>query len=61
MANGWSGTSSRFTLLVNVPIGEAVAPDKNKRNVELFTAEDFIAAITQPIPPKNYQMVRYPG
>ena len=34
---------------------------KNKRNFELFTAEEFIAAITQHIPPKSYQMVRYYG
>ena len=34
---------------------------KNKRNFELFTAEEFIAAITQHIPPKSYQMVRYFG
>jgi hypothetical protein len=32
-----------------------------KKNFEIFTAEKFIAAITQHIPPKGYQMVRYFG
>ena len=31
---------------------------KNKRKFELFTTEEFIAAITQDFPPKGYQMVR---
>ena len=31
----------------------------SKKNFEIFTAEEFIAAITQHIPPKGYQMVRY--
>jgi hypothetical protein len=34
---------------------------KNKKNFELFTAEEFIAAITQHIPEKSFQMVRYFG
>jgi hypothetical protein len=34
---------------------------KNTLNFELFTAEEFIAAITQHIPPKSYQVVRYYG
>ena len=34
---------------------------RNKRNFELFTAEEFIAAITQHIPPKGYQMACYFG
>jgi len=32
-----------------------------KRNFEVFTAQDFIAAITQHIPDKGFQMVRYYG
>ena len=32
---------------------------KTKRNFEVFSAEDFIAAITQHIPEKGFQMVRY--
>jgi len=34
---------------------------KTKRNFEIFTAEEFIAAITQHIPDKGFQMVRYYG
>jgi hypothetical protein len=34
---------------------------KDKKNFELFTAEEFIAAITQHIPEKSFQMVRYFG
>ncbi len=33
----------------------------NKKNFEIFTAEEFIAAITQHIPDKHFQMVRYYG
>jgi hypothetical protein len=33
----------------------------NRKNLEIFGAEEFIAAITQHIPPKSYQMVRYYG
>ena len=32
-----------------------------KRNFEIFSAQDFIAAITQHIPDKGFQMVRYYG
>ncbi|MFQ5835445.1 MAG: transposase, partial [bacterium] len=34
---------------------------KDKRNFEVYTAEEFIAAITQHIPDKSFQMVRYYG
>jgi hypothetical protein len=34
---------------------------KNKKNFELSTAEEFIAAITQHIPEKSFEMVRYFG
>ena len=34
---------------------------KTKRNFEVFTSGDFIAAITQHIPDKGFQMVRYYG
>ena len=34
---------------------------KIKRNFQVFTACDFIAAITQHIPDKCFQMVRYYG
>jgi hypothetical protein len=34
---------------------------KNKRNFQIYTAEEFIAAITQHIPEKSFQMVRYYG
>jgi hypothetical protein len=33
----------------------------NKRNFEVFSAEEFIAAVTQHIPEKSFQMVRYYG
>jgi len=33
----------------------------NKKNFEIFTPEQFIAAITQHIPDKHFQMVRYYG
>jgi hypothetical protein len=33
----------------------------NKKNFEVFSAEEFIAAITQHIPDKSFQMVRYYG
>jgi hypothetical protein len=32
---------------------------KNKKNFEVFTAEEFIAAITRHIPEKYFQRVRY--
>jgi len=34
---------------------------KNKKNFSLFSAEEFIAAITQHIPNKSFQLVRYHG
>ncbi|MDP3283100.1 MAG: transposase, partial [Desulfobacterales bacterium] len=34
---------------------------KDKKNFEVFDAEEFIAAITQHIPEKSFQMVRYYG
>ena len=34
---------------------------RNRRNFEFFSAVDFIAAITQHIPEKNFQLVRYYG
>ena len=39
----------------------AMTHGSNKKNFEIFTAEEFIAAITQHIPDKNFQMVRYYG
>ncbi len=33
----------------------------NKKNFEVYTADEFIAAITQHIPEKSFQMVRYYG
>ena len=33
----------------------------NKKNFKVFFAEEFIAAITQHIPDKHFQMVRYYG
>jgi hypothetical protein len=33
----------------------------NKKNFEIFTPEEFIAAITQHIPDKSFQMARYYG
>ena len=34
---------------------------KNKKNFQIYTPEEFIAAITQHIPEKSFQMVRYYG
>ncbi|WP_321532633.1 transposase [uncultured Desulfuromonas sp.] len=34
---------------------------KNKKNFEVFSAGEFIAAITQHIPEKSFQLVRYYG
>jgi len=34
---------------------------RNKRNFKIFDAEEFIAAITQHIPEKGFQLVRYYG
>ena len=34
---------------------------KNKKNFQIYTAEEFIAAITQHIPEKAFQMGRYYG
>lgn len=34
---------------------------KNRKNFEVFEAEEFIAAVTQHIPDKGFQMVRYYG
>jgi hypothetical protein len=33
----------------------------NKKNFEVFSAEEFIAAITQHTPDKSFQMARYYG
>ncbi|KAA3593402.1 MAG: transposase [Candidatus Scalindua sp. AMX11] len=38
-----------------------MTPGKNKRNFQIYTPEEFIAAITQHIPEKSFQMVRYYG
>ncbi|MCP5007724.1 MAG: hypothetical protein GY941_27880 [Planctomycetes bacterium] len=38
-----------------------MTPGKNKKNFQIYTAEEFIAAITQHIPEKSFQMVRYYG
>ena len=35
--------------------------NNNKKNFEVYTAEEFIAAIAQHIPEKSFQMVRYYG
>ena len=32
---------------------------KSKKNFQIYTAEEFIGAITQHIPEKSFQMVRY--
>jgi hypothetical protein len=37
----------------------AMTHGSNKKNFEVFSAEEFIAAITQHIPDKSFQMVRY--
>ncbi len=34
---------------------------KNRKNFMVYTAEEFIAAITQHIPKKSFQMSRYYG
>ncbi len=34
---------------------------KSRKNFQIYTAEEFIAAITQHIPEKSFQMVRYYG
>ena len=34
---------------------------KNKKDFQLFSAAEFIAAIAQHIPEKNFQLVRYYG
>ncbi len=39
----------------------AMTHGSNKKNFEVFSAEEFIAAITQHIPDKSFQMVRYYG
>jgi hypothetical protein len=38
-----------------------MTPGRNKRNFKIFDAEEFIAAITQHIPEKGFQLVRYYG
>jgi hypothetical protein len=37
----------------------AMAHGKNKKNFEMLPAEEFIARVTQHIPEKGFQMVRY--
>ena len=37
----------------------AMTHGSNKKNFEIFTPEEFIAAITQHIPDKHFQMVRH--
>jgi hypothetical protein len=36
-------------------------PRQNKKHFEVFHALAFIAAVTEPIPPKVFQIVRYYG
>jgi hypothetical protein len=50
-----SYVSENGTVLYRSNLGHG----KNKHNVEFFTAEESIAATTQHILPKAYQMVRY--
>ncbi len=38
-----------------------MTPGKNKGNLQIYTPGEFIAAITQHIPEKSFQMVRYYG
>ena len=38
-----------------------MTPGENKRNFQIYTPEEFIASITQHIPEKSFQMVRYYG
>ena len=40
---------------------EEIFSGKSKKNFQIYTAEEFIAAITQHIPEKSFQMVRYYG
>jgi hypothetical protein len=39
----------------------AMSHGKSKKNFEIFDAEEFIATITQHIPDKSFQLVRYYG
>jgi hypothetical protein len=56
------GVKSRWTGEVLASAGQrAAANAKINRNFEVFTATDFLAAITQHIPDKGAQMVRYYG
>ena len=34
---------------------------RNRKNFEIFDADEFIARITQHIPDKSFQLVRYYG
>ncbi len=36
-----------------------MTPGENKRNFQIYTPEEFIVSITQHIPEKSFQMVRY--
>jgi hypothetical protein len=39
----------------------AITHGSKKKNFEIFSAEEFIGAISQHIPDKRFQMVRYYG
>jgi hypothetical protein len=45
----------------NVLYPSAMTHGSNKKNFEIYTAEEFIAAITQHIPDKGFRMIRYYG
>ena len=59
-------TFSLDKLLYNEENGTVIYHSKithgtSKKNFEVYTVEEFIAAVTQHIPDKSYQMVRYYG
>ncbi len=59
-------TFSIEKLTYNTKTGTVIYHSKmtqgnNKKNFEVYTAEEFIAAITQHIPEKSFQMIRYYG
>ena len=59
-------TFSLKRLIYNQQTGTVIYRSKmthgeNKRNFQIYTAEEFIAAITQHIPEKSFQMLRYYG
>jgi hypothetical protein len=59
--NSFSESKMTYNEATGVVLYRSKSNYNTKRNFEVFTAEDFIAAITEHIPDKYFQNIRYYG